>query len=86
MSYLVISVDGPPIPLTPLVGQHVAFAALDRSVVDRFYQAGLEAGGKDNGPPGLHPHYHPNYYAAFLINSDGHHIEVVCQTPEKVSS
>jgi hypothetical protein len=42
----------------------------------------LEAGGKDNGAPGLCPHYHANYYAAFVIGPDGHNIEVVCHEPE----
>jgi predicted lactoylglutathione lyase len=49
------------------------------SSIDDFYLAALEAGGKDNGPPGLRPHYHSNYYAAFVIGPDGHNIEVVCQ-------
>jgi hypothetical protein len=42
------------------------------------YQAALSAGGKDNGPPGLRPHYHENYYGAFVIGPDGHNVEVVC--------
>ena len=61
---------------------HLAFAAENREQVDAFYRAALEAGGKDNGPPGLRPHYHPNYYAAFVIGPDGHNIEVVCHRPE----
>ena len=62
----------------PQVGQHVAFSALTRDAVDRFYQAGLAANGKDNGPPGVRLEYHPHYYAAFLIDPDGHHLEAVC--------
>jgi catechol 2,3-dioxygenase-like lactoylglutathione lyase family enzyme len=57
---------------------HVAFTAPSRAVVDAFYQAALAAGGKDNGAPGVRPHYHPNYYGAFVLDPDGHNIEVVC--------
>ena len=60
---------------------HLAFAANDRKQVDDFYRAALSAGGKDNGPPGLRPHYRPNYYAAFVIGPDGHNIEAVCHRP-----
>jgi catechol 2,3-dioxygenase-like lactoylglutathione lyase family enzyme len=61
---------------------HLAFAAGNRRQVDAFHRAALEAGGKDNGPPGMRPHYHANYYAAFVIGPDGHNIEVVCHQPE----
>ncbi|AMP03454.1 VOC family protein [Collimonas pratensis] len=61
---------------------HLAFMAETRRQVEAFYHAALEAGGKDNGAPGLRPHYHANYYAAFVIGPDGHNIEVVCQGPE----
>jgi catechol 2,3-dioxygenase-like lactoylglutathione lyase family enzyme len=61
---------------------HVAFAAENRQQVDAFYRAALEAGGKDNGAPGLRPRYHANYYAAFVIGPDGHNIEAVCHHPE----
>ena len=61
---------------------HLAFAAENRQQVDAFYRAALEAGGKDNGAPGLRPHYHANYYAAFVIGPDGHNIEAVCHEPE----
>lgn len=61
---------------------HVAFAAESRGQVDEFYRAALAAGGKDNGAPGLRPHYHPNYYGAFVIGPDGHNIEAVCHKPE----
>jgi len=61
---------------------HLAFAADSRQQVDAFYRAALAAGGKDNGAPGLRPHYHANYYAAFVIGPDGHNIEVVCHEPE----
>jgi catechol 2,3-dioxygenase-like lactoylglutathione lyase family enzyme len=58
---------------------HVAFAAQDRETVDRFHQAALAAGGRDNGQPGLRPHYHANYYGAFVLDPDGHNIEAVCR-------
>ena len=61
---------------------HLAFAAENRQQVEAFYRAALGAGGRDNGAPGLRPHYHPNYYAAFVIGPDGHNIEMVCHEPE----
>jgi catechol 2,3-dioxygenase-like lactoylglutathione lyase family enzyme len=61
---------------------HIAFAAASRKKVDEFYQAAIAAGGKDNGAPGLRPHYHANYYGAFVIGPDGHNIEAVCHRPE----
>lgn len=61
---------------------HLAFRADNRQQVEAFYRAALEAGGKDNGGPGLRPHYHANYYAAFVIGPDGHNIEVVCHDPK----
>lgn len=57
---------------------HVAFRAVDRAAVDAFYAAGLEAGGIDNGTPGLRTDYSPNYYAAFLLDPNGNNIEAVC--------
>jgi catechol 2,3-dioxygenase-like lactoylglutathione lyase family enzyme len=63
---------------TPQTGVHIAFAAADRATVDRFYKAALAAGGRDNGAPGLRPHYHANYYGAFVLDPDGHNIEAVC--------
>jgi len=60
---------------------HLAFVADNRGQVEAFHRAALQAGGKDNGGPGLRPHYHANYYAAFVIGPDGHNIEVVCHAP-----
>jgi catechol 2,3-dioxygenase-like lactoylglutathione lyase family enzyme len=57
---------------------HVAFRADDRAAVDRFYKAGVAAGGKDNGAPGVRKDYSPKYYAAFLIDPDGNNVEAVC--------
>jgi catechol 2,3-dioxygenase-like lactoylglutathione lyase family enzyme len=59
-------------------GAHVAIVTEQRETVDRFYQAALAAGGRDNGLPGLRPHYHQNYYGAFVLDPDGHNIEAVC--------
>ena len=61
---------------------HLAFMARTRRQVDAFHRAALEAGGRDNGAPGLRPNYHANYYAAFVIAPDGHNIEMVCHAPE----
>jgi catechol 2,3-dioxygenase-like lactoylglutathione lyase family enzyme len=55
---------------------HLAFQAKNRAMVDAFYQAGLAAGGRDNGAPGERP-YHPGYYACFLLDPDGSNIEAV---------
>jgi catechol 2,3-dioxygenase-like lactoylglutathione lyase family enzyme len=60
---------------------HVALAADDRATVDAFHRAALAAGGRDNGAPGLRPHYHPNYYGAFVLDPDGHNVEAVCHAP-----
>ena len=61
---------------------HIAFSAKDRATVDAFYEAATAAGGRDNGAPGLRPHYHENYYAAFVHDADGNNIEAVCHRPE----
>jgi catechol 2,3-dioxygenase-like lactoylglutathione lyase family enzyme len=63
-------------------GIHVAFQADRRDQVDQFHAAALEAGGRDNGAPGLRPHYGPNYYAAFVCDPDGANIEAVCYEEE----
>jgi catechol 2,3-dioxygenase-like lactoylglutathione lyase family enzyme len=60
---------------------HIAFRAESRGVVDAFHAAALAAGGRDNGPPGLRPHYHASYYGAFVLDPDGNNIEAVCHTP-----
>jgi catechol 2,3-dioxygenase-like lactoylglutathione lyase family enzyme len=62
----------------PQTGTHVAFNVEERSAVDAFHEAGLAAGGTDNGPPGSRPQYGPTYYAAFVHDPDGHNIEAVC--------
>lgn len=56
---------------------HLAFVAQNRTQVDDFYRAALNAGAKDNGAPGIRPEYSGTYYAAFVIGPDDHNIEVV---------
>jgi catechol 2,3-dioxygenase-like lactoylglutathione lyase family enzyme len=63
-------------------GIHVAFAADNRDQVRTFHAAALAAGGRDNGAPGLRPHYHPNYYGAFVFDPDGNNVEAVCHAFE----
>ena len=63
-------------------GTHVAFTVDSRLEVEAFHEAALAAGGRDNGGPGLRPHYGPNYYAAFVFDPDGINIEAVCHKPE----
>jgi predicted lactoylglutathione lyase len=63
----------------PVGGGHVACE--DRAAVDAFHAAAKEAGGQDNGPPGIRPHYHENYYAAFVHDLDGKNLEAVCHRP-----
>ena len=65
----------------PGPGFHIAFTAPDRQAVDAFHKAALAAGGTDNGAPGLRRHYGPTYYAAFVIDPDGHRIEAVFKGP-----
>lgn len=60
---------------------HIAFRVGSRALVEAFYQAAVAAGGRDNGAPGLRPHYHPHYYGAFVLDPDGHNIEAVCHEP-----
>jgi catechol 2,3-dioxygenase-like lactoylglutathione lyase family enzyme len=64
---------------------HLAFQARDRATVDRFYRAGLAAGGRDNGAPGERP-YHPGYYGAFVLDPDGNNIEAVNHGPVRRSA
>ncbi len=50
--------------------------------MDAFHAAALAAGGKDNGAPGLRPHYHETYYSAFVLDAEGNNVEAVCHSPE----
>jgi Glyoxalase/Bleomycin resistance protein/Dioxygenase superfamily. len=56
------------------VKQHTGFAARSRAEVDAFYAAAIQAGGTDNGRPGLRA---PGYYAAFVVDPDGNNMEAV---------
>lgn len=58
-------------------GFHLAFAAPSRAAVDEFHKQALACGASDNGGPGLRAHYGPDYYAAFIIDPDGHRLEAV---------
>ncbi|TAJ64161.1 VOC family protein [Brevundimonas sp.] len=59
-------------------GVHVCFNAPDQAAVAAFHAAGVAAGGRDDGPPGLRPDYAPGYYAAFLRDPDGNKVEALC--------
>jgi catechol 2,3-dioxygenase-like lactoylglutathione lyase family enzyme len=59
---------------------HIALQAKSHSTVDAFHAAAINAGGIDNGVPGLQPHYHADYYGTFVLDPDGHNIEAVCHT------
>ncbi len=68
---------------TPASGPlHIAFVADSRGQVDAFHRAGVEAGYKDNGAPGVREDYSSDeagrYYAAFLLDPDGNNVEAVC--------
>jgi catechol 2,3-dioxygenase-like lactoylglutathione lyase family enzyme len=77
---LFVSDDG-----EPTSGLHLAFQAADRETVDRFYEAALAAGGRDNGRPGLRD-YHPGYYSAYVLDPDGNNIEAVFHGPARRSA
>ena len=70
--------DGEPTTSGPV---HIAFVADSRNQVDAFHRAGLEAGGRDNGPPGVREQYSSEaggrYYAAFVLDPDGNNVEAV---------
>jgi catechol 2,3-dioxygenase-like lactoylglutathione lyase family enzyme len=59
---------------------HIALRAENRAQVDAFHAAAVEAGGTDNGAPGLR-WYHPDYYGAYVLDPDGNNIEAVCHEP-----
>jgi catechol 2,3-dioxygenase-like lactoylglutathione lyase family enzyme len=65
----------------PKGGAHIAFTAASRVEVDEFYRAAIDAGGLDNGGPGVRAHYHADYYGAFVLDPDGNNIEAVCHKP-----
>jgi catechol 2,3-dioxygenase-like lactoylglutathione lyase family enzyme len=65
----------------PQTGVHVAFGVDSRELVDAFHAAALEAGGTDNGGPGVRELYHPHYYGAFVLDPDGNNVEACCHRP-----
>lgn len=67
-------------------GEHCALRVARRELVNAFHAAALEAGGVDNGAPGLRPDYGPNYYAAFVKDSEGNNVEVVCYAKPRRAS
>lgn len=69
-------------PADPSGPTHVAWSAPTRAAVDAFYRAAMAHGGRDNGPPGLRPHYHAHYYGAFVLDPDGNNVEAVCHRSE----
>jgi catechol 2,3-dioxygenase-like lactoylglutathione lyase family enzyme len=69
--------------VSPLSGMHLCFRAPSRASIREFHRAALTAGGRDDGGPGVRPRYHSDYYAAFVLDPDGHRIEAVCHAPEK---
>lgn len=79
---LLIQKPKPIVP--PGAGFHLAFAAPSQEAVDRFHIAALQNGGTDEGPPGPRPQYGQNYYAAFVLDPDGHKLEAKHSPPETI--
>jgi catechol 2,3-dioxygenase-like lactoylglutathione lyase family enzyme len=69
---------------TAVVPTHIAFEAQSADQVAAFHQAALEAGGRDNGAPGYRK-YWPGYFAAFVLDPDGHNVEAVWYDYSKAS-
>lgn len=63
--------------IAPGPGFHLAFSAPSREAVNRFHEAAMRSGGKDNGVPGLRLDYGPDYYAAYVVDPEGWRIEAV---------
>jgi predicted lactoylglutathione lyase len=61
----------------PIQRLHLAFTAPSREAVDQFFSTAVAAGAACNGAPGLRPEYSATYYAAFIIDPDGHNVEAV---------
>ena len=67
--------------IEPVQAIHLAFRLDSRAQIDELYSLALSSGGRDNGAPGSREHYHENYYAAFVLDPDGHNLEFVCHEP-----
>lgn len=76
------AITAEPGTVEPTRGAHLCFRAPDRATVRAFHAAALATGGKNDGAPGLRPNYHSSYYAAFVLDPDGHRIKTVCHVPE----
>jgi catechol 2,3-dioxygenase-like lactoylglutathione lyase family enzyme len=72
--------------VAPSLGMHLCFRAPNRTAVRAFHAAALVTGGRDDGAPGLRLLYHPDYFAAYVLDPDGHRIEGVCHAPELPST
>jgi catechol 2,3-dioxygenase-like lactoylglutathione lyase family enzyme len=64
-------------------GLHVGFRAPDRAAVDAFWQAGIDAGYRDEGAPGPRAIYTEDYYGGFLLDPDGNSVEAVHRERER---
>lgn len=64
-------------PMPPQNGTHICLRARTTDEVEAFYAAALQAGGTDDGPPGIRPHFRVKYFAAFVADPDGNRIEAV---------
>ncbi len=78
--FLHIRSEKPPLPPQ---GSHICFSAPSREAVREFHRTGIAAGGTDDGAPGLRPHYSPIYFAASLLDPDGHRIEAVTRASDE---
>src|SRR6516162_2183566 len=67
-----------PVKADEASGLHMCFDAADRAGVDAFHKAGIKAGGRDNGKPGVRKDYGDNYYAAFVLDPEGYRLEAYC--------
>jgi catechol 2,3-dioxygenase-like lactoylglutathione lyase family enzyme len=62
---------------TKVAPAHLAFKARAEDEVHEFFRLALDSGGTDNGGPGPRPDYGVGYYAAFVLDPDGHNVEAV---------
>jgi len=61
---------------------HIAFSAVSREAVDRFFAEATSIGAEVLHEPRVWPEYHPGYYGAFVRDPDGNNVEAVCHTGE----
>ena len=73
-----ISVSEKPVPADAASGLHFCFAAPSRKSIDAFHAAALQAGGRDNGKPGIRADYSAGYYTAYVVDPDGYRLEAYC--------